>query len=372
MKIAKVACGLVPVLWVLATVSAFAQRVQFPSQVSPTVSPMAATVPPAVPAGPATAPAMVGPGPAATFDGTIQPPSVQWDPYATPGTAQPSLLPQDPYFQYGTPGAPLPPGGTFSTMTKLVQEVRLDYVWMPGDGAEEFGIHDAELSVTFAVPFFYNTETPLLVTPGFAMHYWNGPVSVGVPPVPDLPPHVFDGYLEGAWNPQATPWFGGELSFFVIEGDQQTMRDADRIESAGVPVVQVNTGNGCHLDSDMVNRALKKLNVSEDSILMIENVGNLVCPSLFDLGESLRLVIMSVTEGDDKPIKYPTMFHTSDICIINKTDLLPYVDFDLEKAKEYGLQVNHRLQFFELLLKTGEGMERWYEWLREQKASLGE
>ena len=166
--------------------------------------------------------------------------------------------------------------------------------------------------------------------------------------------------------------FGGELSFFVIEGDQQTMRDADRIESAGVPVVQVNTGNGCHLDSDMVNRALKKLNVSEDSILMIENVGNLVCPSLFDLGESLRLVIMSVTEGDDKPIKYPTMFHTSDICIINKTDLLPYVDFDLEKAKEYGLQVNHHLQFFELSVKTGEGMERWYEWLKEQKASLGE
>ena len=160
---------------------------------------------------------------------------------------------------------------------------------------------------------------------------------------------------------------GGELSFFVIEGDQQTMRDADRIESAGAPVVQVNTGDGCHLDSDMVNRALGKLEVSENAVLMIENVGNLVCPSLFDLGESLRVVIMSVTEGDDKPIKYPTMFHTSDICIINKTDLLPYVDFDCAKAREYGLQVNHHLQFFELSVKTGEGMESWYEWLREQR-----
>ncbi|MCD4790810.1 MAG: hydrogenase nickel incorporation protein HypB, partial [Bacteroidales bacterium] len=138
---------------------------------------------------------------------------------------------------------------------------------------------------------------------------------------------------------------GKEIKFYVIEGDQQTMNDANRIDKAGAPVVQINTGNGCHLDSDMVNKAVKELEVENNSVLMIENVGNLICPSLFDLGEAARVVIMSVTEGDDKPIKYPTMFQSSDICIINKTDLLPYVDFDMEKAKQYAMQVNHHLQF---------------------------
>ncbi len=157
---------------------------------------------------------------------------------------------------------------------------------------------------------------------------------------------------------------GKEIKFFVIEGDQQTMNDANRIDAVGAPVVQINTGNGCHLDSDMVNKALKKLNVEENAVLMIENVGNLVCPSLFDLGESSRVVIMSTTEGEDKPLKYPTMFQSSQICIINKTDLLPYVDFDIEKAKQYATQVNHHLKFFELSVKTGEGMDKWYEWLK--------
>ena len=160
---------------------------------------------------------------------------------------------------------------------------------------------------------------------------------------------------------------GNELNFFVIEGDQQTMNDADRIQSAGAPVVQINTGNGCHLDSDMVHKAVKKLEISEHSILLIENVGNLVCPSLFDLGETSRVVVISTTEGEDKPIKYPTMFHTSDICIINKIDLLPYLDFDVEKTKEYALKVNHHLRFFEVSVKTGQGMENWYNWLRENK-----
>ncbi len=155
-----------------------------------------------------------------------------------------------------------------------------------------------------------------------------------------------------------------DLSFFVIEGDQQTMNDANRIDATGTPVLQINTGTGCHLDAEMINKAVKKLEVSENAILMIENVGNLVCPALFDLGESRRVVIMSVTEGDDKPLKYPNMFYTSDICIINKTDLLPYVDFNCEKAKEYALKVNHHLQFFELSAKSGEGMEQWYEWLK--------
>ncbi len=153
---------------------------------------------------------------------------------------------------------------------------------------------------------------------------------------------------------------------YVIEGDQQTSNDANRIAAAGAPVVQVNTGKGCHLDSDMVNKAMKKLKPAENSLLFIENVGNLVCPSLFDLGEGARVVIISVTEGDDKPIKYPDMFHSSQLCIINKIDLLPYVQFDLEQAKEYARRVNHHLEFIELSVTSGEGMEQWYEWLRRK------
>ncbi|HRD79212.1 MAG TPA: hydrogenase nickel incorporation protein HypB [Saprospiraceae bacterium] len=157
---------------------------------------------------------------------------------------------------------------------------------------------------------------------------------------------------------------GAEMPVFVIEGDQQTMNDADRIAATGAPVVQINTGKGCHLDSDMINKALKKLNPAEGAVVMIENVGNLVCPAMFDLGETARVVIMSVTEGDDKPIKYPDMFHSAHLCIINKTDLLPYVPFDVEKAKAYARQVNHHLSFIEVSAYTGEGMEAWYKWLR--------
>lgn len=161
---------------------------------------------------------------------------------------------------------------------------------------------------------------------------------------------------------------GKEVKFFIIEGDQQTMNDAMRIEAVGAPVVQVNTGEGCHLDSDMINRAVKKLEVEDNSYLIIENVGNLICPALFDLGESKRVVIMSVTEGEDKPLKYPTMFQSSDLCIINKTDLLPYVDFDMKNARKYALRVNHHLQIFELSVKTGEGLGNWYRWLKNQKS----
>jgi len=158
-----------------------------------------------------------------------------------------------------------------------------------------------------------------------------------------------------------------DMSFYIIEGDQQTMNDANRINKVGAPVIQVNTGDGCHLDSDMVNKAVKKLEIPDSSIVIIENVGNLVCPAMFDLGESHRIVIISVTEGDDKPIKYPSMFRTSDICVINKIDLLPYVDFDISKARDYALRVNHHLKFFELSVKTGEGMDLWYNWLKENK-----
>lgn len=158
----------------------------------------------------------------------------------------------------------------------------------------------------------------------------------------------------------------GKSDLYIIEGDQQTSNDAERINKAGAPVIQINTGNGCHLDAHMVNHAAKELKPKQDSILFIENVGNLVCPSLFDLGEKKRVVIISVTEGEDKPIKYPTMFASSHLCIINKTDLLPYVDFNVEKAKEYAKKVNHHLEFIELSVKTGEGMEKWYSWLNKQ------
>lgn len=158
-----------------------------------------------------------------------------------------------------------------------------------------------------------------------------------------------------------------ELGFYIIEGDQQTMNDAIRIEQAGAPVVQVNTGNGCHLDAGMVQKAVKKLDIKNNTFLFIENVGNLVCPSLFDLGEAKRIVIVSVTEGEDKPIKYPNMFQTSHLCIINKTDLLPYLDFDIEKMKDYARKVNRHLEFLELSVKSGDGIEAWYQWLRNHK-----
>jgi hydrogenase nickel incorporation protein HypB len=158
-----------------------------------------------------------------------------------------------------------------------------------------------------------------------------------------------------------------DIHFFIIEGDQQTMNDANRIKEAGAPVVQVNTGNGCHLDAEMINHAVKVLEVRDHSLLIIENVGNLVCPALFDLGEAKRVVIISVTEGDDKPLKYPNMFQTSDLCIINKTDLLPYVDFDISKAKEYAHSVNHHLEFIELSVRNGNGLQKWYDWLKNLK-----
>ncbi len=151
---------------------------------------------------------------------------------------------------------------------------------------------------------------------------------------------------------------------YVIEGDQQTLNDANRIHATGAPVVQVNTGNGCHLDAQMINDAVKELQPAEDSLLIIENVGNLVCPALFDLGETQRVVIISTAEGDDKPVKYPNMFATSNLCIINKTDLLPYVPFDMKKVKEYARKVNQNLEFIELSAYKGDNLDTWYQWLK--------
>ncbi|MBP6590600.1 MAG: hydrogenase nickel incorporation protein HypB, partial [Chitinophagaceae bacterium] len=153
---------------------------------------------------------------------------------------------------------------------------------------------------------------------------------------------------------------------YVIEGDQQTSRDADRIHATGTKVAQINTGKGCHLDAHMVLHAVQGMKPTENSILFIENVGNLVCPAMFDLGEKERVVIISVTEGDDKPIKYPDMFHTSTLCIINKTDLLPYVPFSMDKCREYARQVNPNLQFIEISCTNGEGLPAWYQWLKEK------
>lgn len=155
-----------------------------------------------------------------------------------------------------------------------------------------------------------------------------------------------------------------ELNFAVIEGDQQTTNDADRIHATGTKVTQINTGKGCHLDSNMIHHAVKGMRLDNNLVLFIENVGNLVCPAMFDLGEKERIVIISVTEGDDKPLKYPDMFHSSTLCIINKTDLLPYVPFSMEKLRENALRVNHQLQFLELSCTSGEGLPGWYEWLK--------
>ena len=156
----------------------------------------------------------------------------------------------------------------------------------------------------------------------------------------------------------------GELVFSVIEGDQQTTNDADRIHATGTKVVQINTGKGCHLDAHMVMHALQGMKPKLDSVLFIENVGNLVCPAMFDLGEKERVVIISVTEGDDKPLKYPDMFHSSTLCIINKIDLLPYVSFNMEKVKANALKVNHALKIIAVSCTSGEGLDTWYSWLK--------
>lgn len=160
-----------------------------------------------------------------------------------------------------------------------------------------------------------------------------------------------------------------KLSISVIEGDQETTNDAEKIKDTGCKVVQVNTGSGCHLDAAMVEQGLQQLNPPLDSIVMIENVGNLVCPALFDLGEQAKVVILSVTEGEDKPIKYPYMFRASEIMILTKMDLLPYVKFDVQRCIEYAKQVNPQIQVFQLSAETGIGLDNWYDWLGQKAIS---
>jgi hydrogenase nickel incorporation protein HypB len=155
----------------------------------------------------------------------------------------------------------------------------------------------------------------------------------------------------------------GAHVFAVLEGDQQTANDAERIAATGVPVKQINTGAGCHLDAHMVDHGVEAFDLAATDVLLIENVGNLVCPASFDLGEDHKVAVLSVTEGEDKPLKYPQMFQAADLLLINKIDLLPHLRFDLERCREYARRVNPRAAIIELSCHTGEGMQAWYDWL---------
>lgn len=149
----------------------------------------------------------------------------------------------------------------------------------------------------------------------------------------------------------------------VIEGDQQTDHDAARIRATNVPTIQINTGKGCHLDAHMVGHAMQQLDLQDDSLLFIENVGNLVCPASFDLGEAHKVVILSVTEGEDKPLKYPDMFCAADLMLLNKCDLLPHLSFDVDLAIKYAQRINPALQVIKTSASDGEGMQQWLNWI---------
>ena len=155
----------------------------------------------------------------------------------------------------------------------------------------------------------------------------------------------------------------GQLEICVIEGDIETGNDAERIEAAGAETVQINTRGACHLEAHMVRDALEEINLAGMRLLFIENIGNLVCPAAWNLGEDIRIVIASTTEGDDKPAKYPQMFAISQIMVVNKIDLLPYVDYSLEKVRRQALAINPNLRIFEVSCRTGEGLDKWCAWL---------
>jgi hydrogenase nickel incorporation protein HypB len=155
-----------------------------------------------------------------------------------------------------------------------------------------------------------------------------------------------------------------EFPVSVIEGDQQTSNDVERIRAAGVPGIQINTGKGCHLDAHMVSRAMESLAHEAGGVLFIENVGNLVCPAAFDLGEAHKVVIISTTEGEDKPLKYPDMFAASDLMLINKIDLLPHLDFDVDRCIEFARRVNPKIEPLLVSARSGEGLDAWLKWIR--------
>ncbi|MGW1680239.1 hydrogenase nickel incorporation protein HypB [Saccharopolyspora sp. NPDC002376] len=155
----------------------------------------------------------------------------------------------------------------------------------------------------------------------------------------------------------------------VVEGDQETGLDAARLRDSGCPVVQINTGTGCHLDATMLADGLRALEPPNGSVVFVENVGNLVCPALFDLGESARVVLASVTEGEDKPLKYPHMFSSANLVLLNKIDLLPHLDFDVDRFVEAATKVNPHAQVRQLSVSTGKGLDDWYTWLATQDVS---
>lgn len=156
-----------------------------------------------------------------------------------------------------------------------------------------------------------------------------------------------------------------KIKISVIEGDQSTINDAERIKNTGCKVVQINTGAGCHLEADMLERGIKQLAPPPNSVVMIENVGNLVCPALFDLGEQYKVTILSVTEGEDKPVKYPHIFQAANIMLLNKIDLLPYLKFDVRKCVENARSVNPDIKIFQLSASSGKGLDKWYYWLQD-------
>ena len=158
---------------------------------------------------------------------------------------------------------------------------------------------------------------------------------------------------------------GAAIPITVIEGDQQTTRDADRIRATGVAAIQINTGKGCHLDAHMIGHAAERLQPPDDSLLLIENVGNLVCPAAFDLGEAHKVVILSVTEGEDKPLKYPNLFEAADVMLLNKIDLLPYLDFKVPLCLEYARRINPNIKVILTSAVSGEGLDEWREWLKQ-------
>ncbi|HJN25402.1 MAG TPA: hydrogenase nickel incorporation protein HypB [Rhodospirillales bacterium] len=162
------------------------------------------------------------------------------------------------------------------------------------------------------------------------------------------------------------------LSMSVIEGDQQTANDADRIRETGTRAVQINTGKGCHLDAHMVGHALETLEPENNSAVFIENVGNLVCPAAFDLGEAHKVAIFSVTEGEDKPLKYPDMFHAADVMILNKIDLLPYLDFKVGQCIDYSRRVNPDIEVLQVSARSGEGMDAWFSWIEKERKKIGQ
>ena len=161
-----------------------------------------------------------------------------------------------------------------------------------------------------------------------------------------------------------------EFAIGVIEGDQETTHDAERIRATGCKAVQINTGTGCHLEADMLGRGLTSLHPTPNSLLFIENVGNLVCPALFDLGERAKVAILSVTEGEDKPLKYPHMFRASQLLLLNKIDLLPYLKFDVVRCLAYAREVNPQIEVIQVSATTGAGMADWYNWIRRQRTQL--